>query len=249
MLVVVDAFSRWEEVAALKDKYAATVADALVETVFTNTTGHPKLVVSDQGSEFKGDLKAAMEMLRVTQRYTAAYRSEGHVLAQRFNRSLSDTLESMVTQEDPEWHKALPWAKLAYNSAIHAALSMEGEGISPAEVHLGRRMHLNMEAGLEPWSAAESSRKPSEYAQQLSEHVKATCTTAWVAECRRKYNANMRRLANKRGRKVQEFSMGQLVKLQAVETKGVERKILRLFNGPYEVVGKDSPTEYSAEGG
>ena len=127
MLVVVDAFSRWAEVAALKDKYAATVADALVETVFTNTTGHPKLVVSDQGSEFKGDLNAAMEMLQVTQRYTAAYRSEGHGLAEKFNRdrSLSDTLKSMVTQEDPEWHKALPWAKLAYNSAIHAALSME----------------------------------------------------------------------------------------------------------------------------
>ena len=104
-----------------------------------------------------------------------------------------------------------------------------------------------MEAGLEPWSAAESGRKPSEYAQQLSEHVNAT--TAWVAECRRKYNAyaNMRRLANKRGRKVQEFSTGQLVKLHAVETKGVERKLLRLFDGPYEVVGRDSPTEYTIQ--
>ena len=84
-------------------------------------------------------------------------------------------------------------------------------------------MHLNMEAGLEPWSAAESGRNLSEYAQQLSEHVKAT--TAWVAERRRKYNTNMRRLANKKRRKVQEFNVGlaQLVKLQAVETKGVER--------------------------
>ena len=76
VLVVVDAFSRWAEVAALKDKYTATVADALVETVFTNTTGHPQLVVSDQGSEFKGDLKAAMDMLRVTQQYTSAYRTQ-----------------------------------------------------------------------------------------------------------------------------------------------------------------------------
>ena len=98
---------------------------------------------------------------------------------------------------------------------------------------------------MEPWSAAESGRKPSEYAQQLAEHVKAT--TAWVTECRRKYNASMRRLANKRGRKVQEFSVGQLVKLQAVETKGVERKLLRLFDGPYEVVGRDSPTEYTIQ--
>ena len=46
---------------------------------------------------------------------------------------------------------------------------------------------------------------------------------------------------------MQEFSLGQLVKLQAVETKGVERKLLRLFDGPYEVVGKDSPTEYTVQ--
>ena len=111
VLVAVDAFSRWAEVSALKDKYADTAADAIVETVFMNTTGHQTLVVSDQGSEFKGDLKAAMEILRVTQCYTAAYRSEGHGLTERFNRSLSDTLKSMVTQEDPEWHKALPWVK------------------------------------------------------------------------------------------------------------------------------------------
>ena len=41
--------------------------------------------------------------------------------------------------------------------------------------------------------------------------------------------------------------MGQLAKLQAVETKAVERKLLRLFDGPYEVMGKDSPTEYTVQ--
>ena len=73
VLVAVDAYSRWAELGELKDKCAATVTDALVRAVITNATGMPKLVVSDQGSEFKGDLKAAMEMLRVTQKYTAAY--------------------------------------------------------------------------------------------------------------------------------------------------------------------------------
>ena len=84
-------------------------------------------------------------------------------------------------------------------------LSSACSAVTPAEVHLGRRMHLNMEAGLEPWSAAEGIRRMSEYAQQLAEHIKAT--TAWVAECRCRYNANMRGLANKRGRNVQEFNM------------------------------------------
>ena len=54
-----------------------------------------------------------------------------------------------------------------------------------------------MEAGLEPWSAAESGRGSHQSMhstwQSMSGH-----TVKWVQECRRKYNAAMRRLANKK---------------------------------------------------
>ena len=61
----------------------------------------------------------------------------------------------------------------------------------------------------------------------MAQHVRAT--VKWVQECRQKYNRAMRRLANKAGRKVREYRVGDQVKLQAVETKGVGRKLLRLF--------------------
>ena len=131
-LVCIGAYSRWAEAEPLKDTCEATVADALVRSVITNTAGHTKLLISDQGSEFKGDLADAVKMLRVTQRYTAAYRSEGHGLAERYNRAIADKLKSMVSQNDPQWHRALPWAKLAHNKSVHRALSMGGEGITPA---------------------------------------------------------------------------------------------------------------------
>ena len=54
----------------------------------------------------------------------------------------------MVSQDDPQWHRVLPWAKLAHNYSVHRALSMNGEGPSPAEVHLGRKLRLNVEAML-----------------------------------------------------------------------------------------------------
>ena len=83
VLVAVDAYSRWAEVYPPENKKAETVAQALIECVIANTAGHPKLIVSDQGSEFKGEMAAAMELLKIEQRYTAAYRSEGHGLAER----------------------------------------------------------------------------------------------------------------------------------------------------------------------
>ena len=173
LLVAVDAYSRWGELKALQDKYAATVADAIVETILTNTSGGIKLIVSDQESEFKGDMASAMTLLKVQQRYTAAYRSEGHGLAGRYNRSISNIVRSMVKQSDPDWHKALPWAKLAYNSTVHRALSEGTEGLTPAEAHLGRRMNLMIEKALKSQKACEEAKSASVYVQNLAKHVEA----------------------------------------------------------------------------
>ena len=245
VLVAIDAYSRWGEVKALPDKYAATVAEALFESVVTNTAGQPKLLVSDQGSEFKGDLAAAVALLKIQQKYTAAYRSEGHGLAERFNRTISDTMKSMVSQNDPEWHKALKWAKLAYNASIHASLSHEGEGISPAEVHLGRRLNFNLEAELPSQAAANGTRTPSQYVKELQIHVEAV--KAWVQQCRLKYNSRMRKYANKRGRADRQFNVGDTVRLQDVARKGVGRKLLRVYDGPYQVLEKTDDNEYSIQ--
>ena len=71
----------------------------------------------------------------------------------------------MVSQTDPQWYRALPWAKLAYNNTPHRALSMNGEGITPAEVHLGRKLNLNLEAAMDSVESEQGERHPSELAQ------------------------------------------------------------------------------------
>ena len=245
VLVAVDVYSRWAEAVAIQDKSAQTVAEALVQAVLTNTAGALKLVVCDQGSEFKGELAAAMQILKVEQRYTAAYRSEGHGLAERYNRGLADTLKSMVSQDDVDWHRALPWAKLAYNTAVHRALSDAAEGLSPAEVHLGRRLHINAEAGMEAWSAVDKNRQPSKYVQDLAQHVEAV--KQWVGQCRDKYQRQMRLQANKTGRKRKEFEVGQSVRLQDTARKGTRRKLMRLYDGPYQVLNKIDDNEYTIQ--
>ena len=146
--------------------------------------------MSDQGSEFKGDMAAAMALLKVQQRYTAAYQSEGHGLAERYNRSTANIVRSMVTQAEPNWYRALPWAKLAYNSTVHRALSEGSEGLTPAEVHLGRRMNLVVERAMESKAACEVAKSASDYVKNLAKHVDAM--KQWVKESRDKYNKKMR---------------------------------------------------------
>ena len=72
-------------------------------------------------------------------------------------------------------------------------------------------------------------------------------TSKWVQECREKYNAAMRRQANKSRKKAMDFKVKELVRLQEVPTKGVSRKLLRLYNGPYEVLAKEGGNEYTIQ--
>jgi hypothetical protein len=245
LLVAVDAYSRWGELKALQDKYAATVADAIVETILTNTSGGIKLIASDQGSEFKGDVASAMALLKVQQRYTAAYRSEGHGLAERYNRSISNIVRSMAKQSDPDWHKALPWAKLAYNSTVHRALSEGTEGLTPAEVHLGRRMNLVIEKALESQKACEEAKSASAYVQNLAKHVEAM--KAWVKQSREKYNARMEIDANKKAKKTVQYTTGDLVSLREERHQGTDKKIKLPYDGPFKVLEATGDNEYTIQ--
>ena len=82
--------------------------------------------------------------LKIQKKFTAAYRSEGHGMVERFNQAISEKLKTIINQDEEGWHRGLPWVKLAYNSAPHAALTMGGEGLSPAEVHIGRKLRMEV---------------------------------------------------------------------------------------------------------
>ena len=111
---------------------------------------------------------------------------------------MSNIVRSMVKQSDPDWHNALPWAKLAYNSTVHRVLSEGTEGLMPAEVHLGTHMNLVIEKAMESQKACEEAKSASTYVKNLAKHVDAM--RKWVIESREKYNARMRTHANRRAK-------------------------------------------------
>ena len=57
----------------------------------------------------------------------------------------------------------------------------------------------------------------------------------------------MRLQANKAGRKMKEFKIGQSVRLQDTARKGTKRKLMRLYNGPYQVLDKVDDNEYTIQ--
>ena len=184
-------------------------------------------------------MAAAMALLRIQQRHMAAYRPEGHGLAGRYNRSVSNIIRSMVKQSDPDWHKVLPWVKLAYNSTVHRALSEGTEGLTPAEVHFGRRVNLMIEKAMESQKGCTEAKSASAYVKNLAKHVDAM--REWVKQSREKYNARMRTDANKGAKKGVQYEEGDLVSLREERHQGTNKKIKLQDVGPFNVLGTAGP--------
>ena len=108
--------------------------------------GHPTELLSDAGPEFKKHFDQACTELQVKRHRSVAYHSKGHGKVERFHSTLLLAIAKFIPFEDKKlkkpWVEATPHALLAYNSAVHSALSQGRTGISPGEVFSGRKLKI-----------------------------------------------------------------------------------------------------------
>ena len=82
----------------------------------------PHEVISDGGSEFKGEFITAMRELRIEHHVTTPCHSEGHGIVERFNRTITTTLSNLIGAQGKErWTNHLEAAMIAYNYVPHTA--------------------------------------------------------------------------------------------------------------------------------
>jgi transposase InsO family protein len=105
-LLVIDVFTRFIFLKALRDQTAISVARALLE-IFA-TVGFPRIVGSDNGSEFVNE--TMQELCRVSMidhRLISAYHHRANGLAERAIRSTSDTIYKMLEGQVDKWDQYL----------------------------------------------------------------------------------------------------------------------------------------------
>ena len=244
VLVCIDAFSRWLEIAPVKDTKSLTVAKALVETIITGAGGYMDLLISDSGSEFKREVTNVCSSLQIQQKYTAAHRAMGHGAVERVNRTVKDRIKAFA--KEGKWLHRLQWAKLAYNSGVLRALSEGGTEMTPAEVHLGRQLRIPLE-GLSLHKPA-GIRNVSEYAESIMREMIEV--KEHVIRSRAQYNREMKEQYEKSHIiKDRSFEPGDTVWVQRPPSEAPRNKMkLQTRNdGPMRVVSKDGPNEYTVQ--
>ena len=134
LMVVVDYYSKWVELFALRDAKTPKVCQILKNDIFTRW-GVPAYLVSDRGPQFTSQLLTSLcGTWGVTQKLTTAYHPQTN-MTERVNRTLKTMIASFVGDHHQDWDRWLPEFRLAINTAVH-----ETTGVTPAVLALGREL-------------------------------------------------------------------------------------------------------------
>lgn len=138
--VVMDYFTKWVELIATSDHTAPTLAQALVDRVFTKV-GIPVYLHSDKGRDFCSQLfQKTCEIFGVDRTTTTPWRPQSDGMVERMNRTLGALLRQYVNADQDNWDDILPICAMAYNGSVHSST-----GFSPYYLMYGHEMRLPLE--------------------------------------------------------------------------------------------------------
>ena len=132
LLVIVDYFTRWVELFAMRTTTSIDIAQILINEVFSRY-GLPKYILSDNGPQFVSNIfDDFCRSCGIKQKLTANYHPQTN-MTERVNRTLKPMIAMFAQQSPHSWDKEIQ--KLAF--AIRTSIN-ETTGETPAFLMFGR---------------------------------------------------------------------------------------------------------------
>jgi len=137
MVTVIDDFSKWAEVFAVRNHTAPTVAKVLVDQVFSRWCAPYRLLV-DNSPEFRSELFSEVcKLLEVDKLHTTPYRPQTNGCIERFHLTLNRMLGKVVSENQKDWDSHLPAVLSVYRASKH-----ESTGFTPYELVMGQKPRM-----------------------------------------------------------------------------------------------------------
>ncbi|XP_053294792.1 uncharacterized protein LOC128455141 [Pleuronectes platessa] len=134
LLTVMCQVTRYPAAYPLRSITAKAVVGAL--TQFISVFGIPKVIQSDQGSNFTSHLFAqVLKQLHIKHNKSTAYHAQSQGALERFHQTLKSLLRAYCTELSGDWGGGLPWLLLAAREVIQ-----ESTGFSPNELVFGHKV-------------------------------------------------------------------------------------------------------------
>jgi hypothetical protein len=234
VMVMMDSFLGWVELAAIPNKSAKEVAQALWKNIYLRH-GIPKRLLSDQGGEFDNELmKRLASRVGTEQVFTSAYHPSGNGQVERFNRVLFTTLSMYVNENRDDWDDHLESVAFAYNTSKIGETDM-----SPFTLLYGREPRTPVEVLIDK---DESIFDYEQYGFKLTSQLLETYRS--LRKFKREEKGKMKAYFDKR-RKEAEYVKGDKVLIfWPRRSLGPGAKLTAEWLGPWKVVRKAGPVDY-----
>ncbi|XP_067281116.1 hyaluronan mediated motility receptor-like [Pseudorasbora parva] len=235
VLVTVDYHTRWVEIFPMRAATSQTIARILRAEIFTRW-GVPTYILSDRGSQF---ISAVFQELcrqwAITQKLTTAYHPQTN-MTERVNRTLKCMMASYVEENHKKWDLYLPEFRFALNSAVQETI-----GLTPAELHIGRKLQSPMDKILQADITVHPDTVPYETVHRLKRFQENAEICSKKARLRqlRNYNKNRREVSYKFQDRVWVRNFPQSSALHHFTAK-----LAKKWKGPYRIVRKLGPVNY-----
>ena len=231
ILTAIDYTTRYTLVTPLRSKNAKEVAEAIWTTIVAQW-GCPKVIVSDQGTEFRNSvLRRMAELGGFDHRMVTVYHPASNGLVENANAQIITILKCIVDDLSPlEWDKNLGTVQLALNSAYHSSL-----GDTP--------YFCVYQADPDIPNAAFANLSPK---YNVDELAAATFRIFDKVRDNLERAAEGRELQRMKKAKSTELSIHQRVFVRRPKKKG-DHKLTPKWRGPYRVIEKVRPHVYRLE--
>jgi hypothetical protein len=227
ILTLIDLATRFPEAVPMKEISSVAVAEALM-SIFARL-GFPKLILSDQGTQFNSELTKQFYALCGTKGIrTTPYHPQTNGTVERFHGTLKAMLRKTVHRQPKLWHRYLPALLFACRE-----LPNESTGFSPFQLLFGRDPRGPISLLADTWMEAaddQSEGKPLyQYVFDLKNIISETCKIA-MEETQKAQQKNKRYFDRKAKQRTFEVGDEVLVLLPTANNK-----LLMTWKGPFVV--------------
>lgn len=213
---------------------ASQIAELVFEQIY-KIHGLPRSIVSDRDVLFTSAFWSRLHRLIGTRlRMSSAYHPQTDGSTERANRTVTQMLRQCIQPDQKDWVAKLPAIEFAINSA-----RSESTGYAPFFLNFGRMPRTMI------WGSASVDEYPSvrDFALQKKLALMSAHDSIIAARVKQTRDANRKRQAI-------PFKAGDLVYLSAKNIsfkKGLARKLLPKFIGPYKIVRDFGNSSFQVE--
>lgn len=241
LFTITDIATRWCEVIPIQDQTALTLAKVFI-TKFCLKFGPPRTILTDRHQSFLSELMTSVcQILEISHNTTSAYHYQANAVSERAHAVFQHGLAKLVDFRHTDWDEVIEYVAHAYRTTPHA-----GTGYSPYFLAFGQECTEFVDTYMLP--AFHKSLKQMEWNEAREEYIARLQLARDVAWDRVK--AEQRALSQP-SVPIREFEVGDKVRIRNFEPKkknyGPILKWRSKFIGPYTIIARNGPTEYTVQ--